>query len=166
MKRVWPIIGVRDVQASSQWYQSILGCANSHPSTTFDQIVDTDGTVLVCLHHWAEHEHPSLMTPTLPRQAMVCCCSSASMTSMQRSEEHVLSFHASKKSPTKIRTPKPWNSPSEIQMAITSRLMPCLQSNQALQPTAGRCEVHVTFMKQLSILAKLAPASSGLSLSR
>jgi catechol 2,3-dioxygenase-like lactoylglutathione lyase family enzyme len=63
MKRVWPIIGVRDVQASSQWYQSILGCANSHPSTTFDQIVDTDGTVLVCLHHWAEHEHPSLMSP-------------------------------------------------------------------------------------------------------
>jgi catechol 2,3-dioxygenase-like lactoylglutathione lyase family enzyme len=62
MNRVWPIIGVRDVQASSQWYQSILGCANSHTSTTFDQIVDADGTVLVCLHHWGEHEHPTLMS--------------------------------------------------------------------------------------------------------
>jgi catechol 2,3-dioxygenase-like lactoylglutathione lyase family enzyme len=63
MNRVWPIIGVRDVQASSRWYQSLLGCANSHPSTTFDQIIDADGTVLVCLHHWGEHEHPSLMSP-------------------------------------------------------------------------------------------------------
>ena len=51
------------MEASSQWYQSILGCANSHPSTTFDQVVDADGTVLVCLHHWGEHEHPSLMNP-------------------------------------------------------------------------------------------------------
>ena len=63
MNRVWPIIGVRDVQASSRWYQSILGCANSHPSSTFDQFVDADGTVLVCLHHWGEHEHPTLMSP-------------------------------------------------------------------------------------------------------
>ena len=63
MKRIWPIIGVRDVQASSQWYQSILGCANNHPSSTFDQIIDSDRTVLVCLHHWGEHEHPTLMRP-------------------------------------------------------------------------------------------------------
>ena len=62
MKRVWPIIGVRDVQASSRWYQSILGCSNSHPSSTFDQILDSDGTVLVCLHHWGEHGHPTLMS--------------------------------------------------------------------------------------------------------
>jgi catechol 2,3-dioxygenase-like lactoylglutathione lyase family enzyme len=73
MNRVWPIIGVRDVQASSQWYQSILACANSHPSTTFDQIVDADGTVLVCLHHWGEHEHPTLMSPdsTTPGNGLI-----------------------------------------------------------------------------------------------
>jgi catechol 2,3-dioxygenase-like lactoylglutathione lyase family enzyme len=63
MNRTWTIIGVRDVPASSRWYQSILACGNSHPSTTFDQIIDADGTVLVCLHHWGEHEHPTLMSP-------------------------------------------------------------------------------------------------------
>jgi catechol 2,3-dioxygenase-like lactoylglutathione lyase family enzyme len=25
--------------------------------------VDTDGTVLLCLHQWGAHEHPSLMSP-------------------------------------------------------------------------------------------------------
>jgi hypothetical protein len=34
-------------------------------------------------------------------------------------------------------------------------------SNQSLQPTAGWRDAHFNFMKQLSILAKLAPASGG-----
>src|SRR6266513_3154752 len=29
----------------------------------FGQILDTDGTVLLCLHKWGAHEHPSLMSP-------------------------------------------------------------------------------------------------------
>ena len=29
----------------------------------FDQILDTDGTVLLCLHEWGAHGHPSLMSP-------------------------------------------------------------------------------------------------------
>jgi catechol 2,3-dioxygenase-like lactoylglutathione lyase family enzyme len=62
MKRTWPIIAVRDVQLSSRWYQSLLGSPNNHPgSTVFDQILDNDGTVLLCLHHWGDHGHPSLM---------------------------------------------------------------------------------------------------------
>lgn len=63
MKRIWPIIGVRDVLASVRWYESILSCSNVHPHTTFAQVVDSDGTVLVCLHLWGEHEHPTLMSP-------------------------------------------------------------------------------------------------------
>jgi hypothetical protein len=27
------------------------------------QIVDTDGTVLLCVHEWGAHEHPSLASP-------------------------------------------------------------------------------------------------------
>jgi catechol 2,3-dioxygenase-like lactoylglutathione lyase family enzyme len=64
MKRVWPIIGVHDVPSSSRWYQQLLGCSNSHPGgEVFDQILDADGTVLVCLHHWGDHGHPSLIDP-------------------------------------------------------------------------------------------------------
>jgi predicted 3-demethylubiquinone-9 3-methyltransferase (glyoxalase superfamily) len=29
----------------------------------FGQILDSDGTVLLCLHKWVAHEHPSLMSP-------------------------------------------------------------------------------------------------------
>lgn len=27
------------------------------------QICDSDGTVLLCLHRWGSHDHPSLMSP-------------------------------------------------------------------------------------------------------
>lgn len=64
MKRTWTIIGVRDVAASFRWYQSLFGLALTAPAHDFfGQIVDTDGTVLQCLHAWGAHDHPSLMTP-------------------------------------------------------------------------------------------------------
>ncbi len=53
MKRTWPMIAVRDVSASATWYTRLLSAKNNHPGAiVFDQIVDTDGTVLLCLHHW------------------------------------------------------------------------------------------------------------------
>jgi len=64
LKRTWTIIGVRDVAVSSKWYRSLFGQRASPPSHEhFDQILDEDGTVLLCLHQWGEHEHPSLMSP-------------------------------------------------------------------------------------------------------
>src|SRR5262245_21495218 len=64
MKRAWTIIGVGDVAASFKWYQSLFGQPETRPShDDFGQILDTDGTVLLCLHQWGAHEHPSLMSP-------------------------------------------------------------------------------------------------------
>lgn len=64
MKRTWPIIAVADVAKSSAWYMQLLGGQNNHPgATVFDQIMDGDGTVLVCVHHWGDHGHPSLSNP-------------------------------------------------------------------------------------------------------
>jgi len=61
MRRIWTIIGVRDVTASFKWYQSLLGLPETAPAHEyFGQILDTDGTVLLCLHAWGEHDHPSL----------------------------------------------------------------------------------------------------------
>src|SRR5436190_24280636 len=63
MKRIWTIIGVNDVRGSFKWYQSLLGQPVASPAHDhFGQITDMDGTVLVCLHKWGEHEHPSLMS--------------------------------------------------------------------------------------------------------
>src|SRR6188508_1153958 len=64
MKRTWTIIGVSDVRSSFKWYQSLFGQPETPPSHDyFGQILDTDGTVLLCLHQWAAHEHPTLMSP-------------------------------------------------------------------------------------------------------
>ena len=64
MKRTWTIIGVSDVPASFKWYQSLFGQPETGPGHDyFGQILDTDGTVLLCLHQWRAHEHPSLMSP-------------------------------------------------------------------------------------------------------
>jgi catechol 2,3-dioxygenase-like lactoylglutathione lyase family enzyme len=64
MKRIWTIIAVGDVPASYKWYQSLFGLPETPPAHDhFGQILDTDGTVLLCLHQWGAHEHPSLMSP-------------------------------------------------------------------------------------------------------
>ena len=64
MRRTWTIIGVGDVRGSSTWYQSLLGLPKTAPAhDDFGQIHDSDGTVLLCLHQWGAHEHPSLTSP-------------------------------------------------------------------------------------------------------
>ena len=64
MKRTWTIIGVADVARSCDWYQSLFGQPKSAPNHSyFGQILDTDGTVLLCLHEWGGHEHPTLASP-------------------------------------------------------------------------------------------------------
>jgi catechol 2,3-dioxygenase-like lactoylglutathione lyase family enzyme len=64
MKRIWTIIGVADVPLSFRWHQSLLGLPETAPAhDDFGQIVDSDGTVLLCLHKWGAHEHPSLTSP-------------------------------------------------------------------------------------------------------
>lgn len=64
MKRTWTIIGVSNVARSFKWYQSLFGqpeTASAH--SYFGQILDSDGTVLLCLHEWGAHDHPSLVSP-------------------------------------------------------------------------------------------------------
>jgi catechol 2,3-dioxygenase-like lactoylglutathione lyase family enzyme len=64
MKRTWTIIGVADVARSFKWYQSLFGQPQTSPAhEDFGTILDTDGTVLLCLHQWGAHEHPTLTSP-------------------------------------------------------------------------------------------------------
>ncbi|WP_407146498.1 VOC family protein [Bradyrhizobium sp. ORS 86] len=64
MKRLWTIIGVADVPRSFKWYQSLLDLPETAPAHDyFGQIVDSDRTVLLCLHAWGAHEHPTLRSP-------------------------------------------------------------------------------------------------------
>ena len=64
MKRTWTIIAVADAPKSFKWYQTMFGQPETGPAHDyFGQIVDADGTVLICLHAWGEHDHPSLASP-------------------------------------------------------------------------------------------------------
>jgi catechol 2,3-dioxygenase-like lactoylglutathione lyase family enzyme len=64
MKRTWTVIGVSDVASSCKWYQSLFGQPETGPAHTyFGQIRDSDETVLLCLHQWGAHDHPTLMSP-------------------------------------------------------------------------------------------------------
>lgn len=66
MIRTWTIIGVADVANSFRWYQSLFGQKASSPAHDyFGQLVDNDGTVLLCLHSWGDHDHPTLVSPDL-----------------------------------------------------------------------------------------------------
>ena len=64
MKRTWTIVGVADVARSFEWYQTLFGQQLTSPAHTyFGQLRDSDGTVLLCLHQWGAHEHPTLASP-------------------------------------------------------------------------------------------------------
>ncbi|WP_431478017.1 VOC family protein [Massilia eburnea] len=64
MKRTWTIIGVADVAHSFNWYQTLFGQPKTAPAHEFfGQVLDSDGTVLLCLHQWGSHDHPTLASP-------------------------------------------------------------------------------------------------------
>jgi len=70
MIRTWHMIGVADVAKSSAWYMRLLDAQETHPGgTTFNQIMDNDGTVALALHWWGptgkhgDHHWPSLSSP-------------------------------------------------------------------------------------------------------
>lgn len=55
--RPQPLICVRDVEASSRWYQRLLGCQSGHGGPEYERLVSEGGLILQ-LHAWdVEHHH-------------------------------------------------------------------------------------------------------------
>ena len=57
-----PLIAVRDVPSTSQWYQRVLGLTSGHGGPEYEQLMSGASLVLQ-LHHWDAHEHPNLGNP-------------------------------------------------------------------------------------------------------
>ena len=57
-----PLIAVRDVEASSLWYQRVLGFESAHGGPEYERLM-SDGRLVLQLHHWDAHEHPHLGDP-------------------------------------------------------------------------------------------------------
>ena len=57
---------VRDVPASSRFYQQVLGAESGHGGDEYEQVV-SDGEILLQLHHLEdEHHHGRLADPEQP----------------------------------------------------------------------------------------------------
>ena len=65
MTKMDPIIAVKDVDASSIWYQSVFGFKNTHGGDTFVVLVSENDEIIICLHKWGEHGHPSMTNPNI-----------------------------------------------------------------------------------------------------
>ncbi|GAA4793896.1 hypothetical protein GCM10023231_22800 [Olivibacter ginsenosidimutans] len=60
MTRLETIIAVKSVPKSAAFYQKLLGCRGEHGGETFE-ILTSGKTVVLCLHKWGEHEHPTML---------------------------------------------------------------------------------------------------------
>jgi catechol 2,3-dioxygenase-like lactoylglutathione lyase family enzyme len=57
-----PLIAVGDVEASSLWYQAVLGFKSGHGGVEYEQLT-FGGRMIMQLHHWDTHAHPHLGNP-------------------------------------------------------------------------------------------------------
>lgn len=61
MVRTETIIAVKNVPESSKFYQKLLDCKSEHGGNTFE-ILTSEKQVILCLHKWGEHEHPTMLS--------------------------------------------------------------------------------------------------------
>lgn len=54
--RPQPLICVRDVEASSRWYQRLLNCQSDHGGPNYERLLHS-GQLVLQLHRWEEQHH-------------------------------------------------------------------------------------------------------------
>lgn len=65
MMKLDPIIAVKDVEECAKWYEQIFGFKNTHGGNDFAVLVNENDEIIICLHKWGEHQHPSLTDQTI-----------------------------------------------------------------------------------------------------
>jgi predicted enzyme related to lactoylglutathione lyase len=61
--RPQPLLTVHDVEASSRWYQRLLGCESAHGGPEYERL-ETGGRLIMQLHHWdVGHDHGMIGDP-------------------------------------------------------------------------------------------------------
>lgn len=63
--RPQPLICVHDVEASSRWFQRLLGCRSAHGGPEYERL-ESHGRLVLQLHRWdVEHHHGAIGNPNL-----------------------------------------------------------------------------------------------------
>ena len=99
---LWTIIGVTDVIRSFAWYQSLLGLPTTQPAHDYFGTIEAGGTVLLGLHRWGDHEHPSLTSPDRAEPGNGLLLFFAWMTLTRHCHGRVISFLRSRRNPMSV----------------------------------------------------------------
>ena len=65
--RPQPLLAVVDVEASSRWYQRLLGCRSDHGGTEYERLVDGDRLILQLHNLEIDHDHGTIGDPAQVR---------------------------------------------------------------------------------------------------
>lgn len=65
MTRLDPIIAVKNVEASAEWYRNIFGFNNAHGGDHFAVLTNKDNEIILCLHAWEMDNHPTMTNPNI-----------------------------------------------------------------------------------------------------
>lgn len=60
MTRIDPILAVKDIGKSCEWYERLFGFTRAHGGAEFAVLKDEEGQIVLCLHAWGEQQHPTL----------------------------------------------------------------------------------------------------------
>lgn len=71
MTKLDPIIAVQDIEASSIWYQQVFGFRKKHGGNEFAVLISENDEVVICLHKWGEHQHPTMVNPIAPGNGLI-----------------------------------------------------------------------------------------------
>src|SRR4030095_11919595 len=90
MTKIDPIIAVKDVEASSKWYQSVFDCKSMHGGKEFVTLVSENDEILICLHKWGEHEHPTMTNPNItPGNGLILYFRTENMNAIRKNVERI-----------------------------------------------------------------------------
>ena len=93
MTKLDPIIAVKDVEASSKWYQSVFDCRSMHGGKEFDILVSENDEILICLHKWGEHQHPTMTNPSItPGNGLILYFRTENMNVIRQNVEKIGGF--------------------------------------------------------------------------
>jgi len=88
MTKIDPIIAVKDVEASSKWYQSVFDCRSLHGGKEFDILVSENDEILICLHEWEVHDHPTMTNPNItPGNGLILYFRTENMNNIRQNVE-------------------------------------------------------------------------------
>src|ERR1700759_4646748 len=82
------IIAVKDVEASSGWYQSLFNWKSLHGGKRFDVLVDENDEIIICLHQWGADEHPTMTDPNIaPGNGLILYFRTGNMQAIRQNAE-------------------------------------------------------------------------------